>query len=861
MPSRRLPPPPLALYQSKRNFAATPEPAGDAATARSGPSAYVIQKHAATRLHYDLRLEHNGVMWSWAVPKGPSYDPADKRIAMRTEDHPIAYNRFEGTIPKGHYGAGTVLIWDRGRWEPAGDPEQGLAEGKLLFTVHGQKLHGQWELVRIKPKEGERGEPWILFKKRDAFARARTEYDVVRALPDSVGPEPGAANTPQPPAPRKRQSTDKPARKVAVVALPEATEPVEIPTSLSPQLATQASGLPANGAWIFEIKLDGYRMLARFGAASDRPRLFTRNGHDWSSKMPLLIQELAALKLKETWLDGEVVVLGPGGLPDFNALQNAFDGKATREIRYFVFDVPYFAGHDLRAAPLAERRALVEALLAERGSEHVRFSAGFDAEPAHLMQSVAQLKLEGIIAKRADAPYVSRRTDTWLKLKAQQRQEFVIAGFTDRGGDADAKEIGSLLLGVFGDDGEFVSVGNVGTGWSAETAAKLKARLLKLEIDDTPYTKPPTASKRWVRRTGVPERWVKPQLVAEVVFGDWTPDGSIRHAKFIGLRTDKPARQVKREAVQTPAGALPLPRSAGPKPTKVTHPERVIDPASKATKLDLVRYYESVADWLLPHLKGRPCSLVRGPEGVTGELFFQKHLGKVKLPGVKTLDPKLWPEHEPLLEVASAQGIASAAQMNVIEFHTWNASVRTIDKPDRIVFDLDPGEGVAWPRVQEAATLVRSFLEELGLQTWLKTSGGKGLHVVVPLAPRFDWDTVKGFSQAVVEHLAQVVPNRFSAKSGAQNRVGKVFVDYIRNAHGATTAAAYSARARPGLGVSMPVAWDQLGALKSGSQWSIANAREHLSFQTRDPWADYWSARQPLARAMKRLGYNSTEPA
>jgi bifunctional non-homologous end joining protein LigD len=302
---------------------------------------------------------------------------------------------------------------------------------------------------------------------------------------------------------------------------------------------------------------------------------------------------------------------------------------------------------------------------------------------------------------------------------------------------------------------------------------------------------------------------------------------------------------------------MPLKRAATP--TKVTHPERVIDPVSQLTKLDLVRYYESVADWLLPHLKGRPCSLVRGPEGVTGELFFQKHLGKMTLTGVKTLDPALWPEHEPLLEVATAQGIVSAAQMNVIEFHTWNALARAIGKPDRMVFDLDPGEGVAWSRVQEAATLVHAFLEELGLQAWLKTSGGKGLHVVVPLAPRHDWDTVKGFSQAVVEHLASVVPNRFSAKSGAQNRVGKVFVDYIRNAHGATTAAAYSARARPGLGVSMPVSWDQLSALKSGAQWTVATAREHLSFQKADPWADYWGARQPLAKAMKRLGYNSTE--
>lgn len=849
----RLPAPPLELYRAKRDFTVTPEPSGDADAARDGARAYVIQKHAATRLHYDLRLEHGGVMWSWAVPKGPSVDPADKRIAMRTEDHPIEYNRFEGTIPKGHYGAGTVLVWDRGTWEPAGDPAQGMADGKLLFTLHGLKLHGQWELVRIKPKDGERGEPWILFKKRDGHARSKRDYDVVRALPDSVGPAPATAAA-QPPPARSR------VRMAAGIALPAAAVRAALPAKLAPQLATAAGGVPAHGRWIFEIKFDGYRMLARCAGA--QPSLYTRNGHDWSGKLPLLIDELAALRLEGTWLDGEVVVLGPDGRPDFNELQNAFDGKRTRDVVYFVFDVPYFEGYDLRAAPLAERRALLDAWLQRHGSEHIAFSTAFDADPVHLMRSAEQLKLEGLMAKRADAPYVSRRTDTWLKLKTRQRQEFVIGGFTDRGGDARAHEIGSLLLGVFDERAQLQPVGSVGTGWSAATAGALKARLLGLEIATSPFepagAKTDARGKGWRRpkRPGVAERWVKPQLVADVRFADWTPDGAIRHATFVGLRDDKAARHVRREVDTMPVGALPLRRSNIAAP-KVTHPERVIDPASGATKIDLVRYYESVADRLLPHLAGRPCSLVRGPDGVGGELFFQKHLGKMTLAGVRTLDPALWPGHEPLLEVASTQGIASAAQLNVIEFHTWNARVRTIDRPDRIVFDLDPGDGVAWSRVQEAATLVHAFLQELGLQAWLKTSGGKGLHLVVPIAPRLPWDAVKGFSQAVVEHMARVVPDRFTARSGARNRVGKVFIDHLRNAHGATTAAAYSARARPGLGVSMPVAWEQLGTLKSGAQWTIATAREHLSFEQADPWAGYWRCRQTLGRAMKRLGYNS----
>lgn len=875
VPTRRLPAPPLALYQSKRDFAVTPEPSGDVGGASDGARTYVVQKHAATRLHYDLRLEHGGVMWSWAVPKGPSLDPADKRIAMRTEDHPIAYNTFEGTIPKGHYGAGTVLVWDRGTWEPAGDPAQGLADGKLLFTLHGLKLRGQWELVRIEPKDGERGEPWILFKKRDAFARAHAEYDVVRALPDSVGPAPPAAasgalraaspaGAPATPAGMARRASRGRVRKAAGIALPAAAVRATLPAKLAPQLATAAGGVPAHGRWIFEIKFDGYRMLARCDGA--KPRLYTRNGHDWSARMPALIDELGALKLKGTWLDGEVVVLGPDGMPDFNALQNAFDGRRTGEIVYFVFDVPYFEGYDLRVAPLAQRRALLDAWLQAHGSEHLRFSAAFDADPSHLLRSAEQLKLEGLMAKRADAPYVSRRTDTWLKLKTRQRQEFVIGGFTDRGGDARAAEIGSLLLGVFDERGSLHSVGSVGTGWSAATARALKKRLAEIETTASPFEAADAEaslkrrSRRPPRRPGVAERWVKPRLVADVKFAEWTPEGSIRHAIFVGLRDDKPARHVRREVDATPAGALPLrrPRTGS---TRVTHAERVIDEASGATKLDLVRYYESVADRMLPHLAGRPCSLVRGPDGVGGELFFQKHLGKLQLPGVTTLDPALWPGHEPLLEVASTQGIASAAQLNVIEFHTWNATARHIDKPDRIVFDLDPGEGVAWSRVQEAATLVHAFLDELGLKAWLKTSGGKGLHLVVPIASRLGWDAVKGFSQAVVEHMARVVPDRFSARSGAHNRVGKVFIDHLRNAHGATTAAAFSARARPGLGVSMPVSWQQLGALKSGAQWTIGTAREHLSFERVDPWADYWRTRQGLAGPMKRLGYNSSAPA
>jgi bifunctional non-homologous end joining protein LigD len=832
---------PLERYRTKRDFGKTPEPSGELGPPGSS-LAFVIQKHAATRLHYDFRLELDGVMLSWAVPKGPSYDPKEKRMAVQVEDHPISYNAFEGTIPAGQYGAGSVLIWDRGSWEPVGDPRQGLRAGKLVFTLKGHKMAGLWELVRIA-KPGDRQIAWILFKKHDAYARPKAEYDVVSALPDSVVAKPlGAA---------VRESTAASPASIELAAAVKA----ELPVKLAPQLATLSTGLPATGDWAFEIKFDGYRLMTRIDQGA--PRLITRGGHDWTSKMPTLRSELASLGLQASWLDGEIVALGPTGIPDFNVLQKAFENASTGELLYFLFDVPFFEGYDLRQVPLRERRQLLKTFLESKPAAHLRYSADFEADPANILESARRLNIEGILAKRSDAPYVSARVETWLKLKAHLRQEFVIAGYTNRENIARAAEIGSLLLGVYDEDRQLVSVGSVGTGWNSSTAAMLKRTLEKIEVDVAPFSEASAPAKgRWTKRPPGSERWVKPQLVAEVSFGQWTPDGQIRHATFMGLRADKPAKEVRRERSMQPAGVIPL-RSAAIS-IKVSNPDRVIDTSTGLTKLDLVRYCESVADWMLPHLKGRPCSLVRGPAGVSGELFFQKHADTLRIPEVRELPPSLWPGHDALLEVPSAKAIVSAAQMNVIEFHTWNALTKNIDKPDRIVFDIDPGEGVGWTQVQEAAAIVHSFLTDLKLQSWLKTSGGKGLHVVVPIAPRHEWAVVKSFSQAVVQHLARVVPARFVAKSGPSNRVGKIFVDYLRNNHGATTVAAYSARARPGLGVSMPVAWDALGALKSGAQWSIATAREHLSFHPNDPWADYWTSKQALKPAMQLIGF---EPA
>lgn len=846
---------PLARYSARRDFGLTPEPRGTAARPLPVPG-FVIQKHWAKRLHYDFRLELDGVLLSWAVPKGPSLDPAEKRLAMHVEDHPVDYGRFEGTIPPGQYGAGTVIVWDAGWWQPVGDARAGLAAGKLVFDLHGQKLAGRWELVRIR-KPGDKQDPWLLFKKRDAWARPLAEYDVTAALHDSVVAQPpGPVPRPESPAPADPAAATPAAAtdpaSATDFAAPPGAKKARLPARLSPQLATLAKAPPSAGDWVCEIKFDGYRLLARIEHGD--VRLFTRNGHDWSGRLPPLVDELRALGLDSAWLDGEAVVLNDEGVPDFNALQNAFDAKRPAAVVFYVFDAPYFGGYDLRALPLVARRALLKRVIGGHESAHLRYSADFPGDPASVLHSACAMKLEGVIAKRADAPYVSTRSETWLKLKCLRQQEFVIVGFTDRS-DGSA-QVGSLLLGYHDAEGRLRSAGSVGTGWSASTAAGLHRRLTALVSDEPAVDHAALKPGRWSRRVAGAEHWVKPRLVAEVGFAGWTPDGQVRHASFKSLREDKPPRTIVRED-DTAVTPPPARTKAGARVAAVTvsNPGRVIDASTGLTKIDLVRYYESVAERMLPHLKARPVSLLRGPTGVGGELFFQKHDGTLGIPALRALDPALWPGHAGLLEVPSAEALVNAAQMNVIEFHTWNSTTRAIDRPDRMVFDLDPGEGLDWEQVKQAAELVRALLDELGLASWLKTSGGAGLHVVVPLAPQFDHEVVKGFSQAVVRHLARTIPSRFVAKSGPANRRGRLFVDYLRNGRGQTTAAAYSARARPGLGVSMPVAWDELPQLKSGAQWTIRNARDRLSFLMADPWAGYRQARQRLTAAMKRLGF------
>ena len=849
---------PLSRYRQKRDFRITPEPddtPDDAASARAArgraprraarPQAlsFVIQKHWASHLHYDFRLELDGVLLSWAVPKGPSYDPKERRMAIHVEDHPLSYGGFEGTIPPRQYGAGEVIVWDNGTWEPEGDPAQGLRDGKLVFRLHGQKLAGLWQLVRTS-RDAAKREQWLLIKKHDGRERAHADYDVTLALPDSVIQHPLGLI-------EEREASEENA--AATPDLSRARK-ARLPAELPPQLATLVSATPP-GEWIAEAKFDGYRLMARVDKG--KVRLITRGGNDWTDRLGTLAEAVAGLGLDNGWLDGEIVVLRDDGAPDFNLLQNAIGHPKRRtpaDLVYFLFDVPFLNGHDLREVPLRDRRAVLRALMAGQEDGPLRFSEDFAVPPEEMLAAACQMRLEGLILKRPDSSYVSARSDAWIKLKCQQRQEFVVVGFTDRSDGA--KALGSLLLGYY--EGRALRyAGRVGTGWSLQLAGELHRQLAALEVKQPHFDEATIARSHWAKlsgRSGGVARWVKPTVVVEVAFAEWTPDGHVRHASFQGVRVDKAPRDVGRESAKPAEEVKPAKEAKRASPTakdkrsataaaapsgqlRITHPDRVIDPSTGHTKIELVRYYESVIEWMQPHLGRRPVAIVRAPDGIEGQLFFQKHV-----------------EGDEFIVITDAAALMQMTQMNAIEFHTWNAQDDRLDRADRLIVDLDPGEGVAFGAVVEAARITRALLKELGLLSWLKTSGGKGLHVVVPLDRRHDHATVKAFSQAVVRHLAETFPKKFSAKSGPRNRVGKIFPDYLRNGEGQTTACAFSARARPGLGVSMPIDWDELGELKRADHWTIANARDRLSFQKQDPWQDYWGTRQTLTRGLKLLG-------
>jgi len=865
----------LAAYKSMRDFSKTAEPSGDAgAVEPSAALRFVIQKHAASHLHFDLRLEWEGTFRSWAVPKGPSLDPKDRRLAMEVEDHPLGYGDFEGTIPKGQYGGGTVMLWDRGYWAPEkgfDSVSAALAKGELKFVMEGERLHGSWVLVRMKPDERKKAKPaWMLIKHRDegavegnadgpdeadrSVASGRTMEEiasgkrkVVKPFLTSKGPDAGAvwqsARASQPtvsPSPRRGKAG---VRASAAMALPEFVEP---------QL-TMASAKPPRGSdWAHEIKFDGYRMQLR--TEKGKAAIRTRKGLDWSRKFPEIVS--AGAELTDGILDGEVVALDHAGAPDFAALQAAISEGETRDLVFFAFDLLFSEGEDLRDLPLSERKARLATALSAAPA-NLRFVDHFVSAGDAVLHSACRMDLEGIVSKRLDAPYQSGRSATWTKSKCRQGHEVVIAGWTTTG-DA----FRSLIAGVYR-DGELVHVGRVGTGFGRDTVARIMPRLKALETGRSPFK-----GKRSPRKTaGV--HWIRPELVAEIEYAGFTGDGAIRQAAFKGLREDKPAVEVEAEA-PAPARTTVLinPETAGrstrimPRGSAIvmgltiSNADKPLWPhvgeGGPVTKKDLAEYYAAVGDWMLQHVKGRPCSIIRMPDGIEGEQkFFQRHSGKGQSNLITEVEVR--GDKKPYLQFDRVEALVAAAQVAALELHPWNCAPCAPLQPGRLVFDLDPAPDVAFEAVIDAAKEIRDRLDRLGLISFCKTTGGKGLHVVTPvIADGIDWDTAKAFARDVCKRMAAESPDRYLITMAKKDRTGRIFLDYLRNDRTATAVAPLSPRGRPGAPVSMPLNWNQVKRGLDPMRFTVRSAPALVRKLT--AWEDYDDAARPLAKAIKRLG-------
>jgi bifunctional non-homologous end joining protein LigD len=869
----------LSTYVSKRDFAKTSEPSGENQVAPSNRRRFVIQKHDATRLHYDLRLELDGVFKSWAVTKGPSIDSHQKRLAVEVEDHPLDYGDFEGTIPKGEYGGGTVQLWDRGYWEPEGarSPEQGLADGDLKFTLHGARLHGSWVLVRLKhDRAGGKRPSWLLIKHRDDHAQD-DDNDALLAEDRSVasgrtmaaieagrgkGPtpfmtpaagkgDPGAVWDSRPVATAQKPTAAGKAKRVRPAV---AAEPM--PAFIEPQLCRVVERPPNAEGWVHEIKFDGYRVQMRIEAG--RVSLKTRKGLDWTEKFGAIAK--AAARLPDAMLDGEIVALNQDGVPDFAALQAAISEGETNELIFFAFDLLFEGGADLRRRPLSERKDRLEAVLAGGGQLVIRHVEHFDTGGDAVLLSACKLSLEGIVSKKLDEPYHSGRDGSWTKAKCRAGHEVVIGAWATTGG-----QFRSLLVGVHRGE-HFVYVGRVGTGFGGAKVKTLLPRLEAVASAKSPFT------GIGAPKGGADIHWTRPELVAEIEFAGWTDDGMVRQGAFKGLREDKPADEVETEApAQAATTDVPAPAKAAPttaaakstgKPTVmgvlISHPDKALWPdagdGDPVTKLDLAQYYEAVGLWMIRHLEGRPCSIVRAPDGFAGEKFFQRHA----MQGTSNLLElvKIFGDHKPYLEIDRVEGLAAIAQVAGLELHPWNCLPKDYEVPGRLVFDLDPGPDVAFADVVKAAHEIKQRLEALGLVSFCKTTGGKGLHVVTPLQEsekqKTAWPAAKEFAQEVCLRMARESPERFVVKMAKNIRGGHIFLDYLRNDRMATAVGPLSPRARPGAPVSMPLAWAEVKPDLDPKGYTVRSAPALLG--KAKPWATYFDSGRPLGDAIKLLG-------
>ena len=807
----------LATYRAKRDFKKTAEPSG--ATNPTTGNGFLVQKHDATRLHYDFRLELDGVLLSWAVTRGPSSDPDDKRLAVRTEDHPLDYATFEGTIPKGQYGGGTVMLWDNGTWKSiAGkDPRKTIPEGHLHFILHGRRMKGEWIMIRLKPRGKEKGENWLLRKVADEHAGGSddlvathltgidsgltmAEIAAGKSAPKKPTPKAAAAKPPAGAAPRARRSGK--------------TKPAGTPPPFRPvQLATLVDHVPAGNSWLHEMKYDGYRALISVGGGDGRA--YTRSGLDWTDKFAPVVADAATLDVSSALLDGEAVVLDAEGRTSFQGLQGALKDDPG-SILYYAFDLLALDGEDLTSLPLVQRKEKLAALIGV-GTEKIRYSDHIVGRGEELFGTFCEAGLEGVISKRADAKYVGARSGSWVKTKCIKRQEFVIVGWTP---SDKQRGFRALLLGV-NEDGKLRYAGKAGTGYTADEIDKLMGLMAPLEVKE-PTVAAPRAAVRGAH-------WIQPKLVAEIAFMEVTGDGVLRHSSYLGLRLDK-----KPEAVVFEKEAL-VAEVEAPAPTKVrvTNRERVIFPEGKITKGELVDYYQAVSGIMLPWAGSRPISLVRCPQGRGKKCFFQKHDAgsfgdHVHHVGIREKDG----HDEPYLFIDDAEGLVTCVQMGTIEFHGWGARIEDVEKADRLVFDLDPDEGLDFKDVISAAFHVQGMLAQMGLATFPMATGGKGVHVIAPLTPQAEWPAVKDFAHRFAQVLAQTEPDRFTAALAKAKRTGRIFVDYLRNQRGATAVMPYSARAREHAPVAVPITWEELRSLDGASRWHVGDSLEADRFSS-----------------------------
>ena len=877
----------LARYRSMRDFKVTAEPRGGKAarSVASSPDSlpFVIQKHAATRLHYDFRLAWNGVLKSWAVTKGPSDYPGDKRLAVQVEDHPIEYGSFEGTIPKGQYGGGTVMVWDYGRWEPHGDADRELADGNLKFDLHGTRLNGKWALVRMRNRDARPDKPnWLLIKERDEFAVADGQPILTERFQDSAlsrrtieqiakdNDRVWQSNREQDKEPLTPKQPLKPTRTAKPKSIPlpslKSIPKEAFPQFVPPQLARQTTNPPAGDNWIHELKLDGYRIQIQLRRRSKqagsglRATLLTRKGLDWTKRMPEIARAAEQLQVESAILDGEAVVLDDKGRTSFADLQAAFQNRGNVQLTYFAFDLLHLNGHNLRSLPLLERKEILSQLLAGWGDDlRIRISEHFEGSGQKIFTKACALGAEGIISKLSSAQYEADRGNAWLKSKCIQEQEFVIGGFTDPSNGRPG--IGALLVGYY-DKGKLRYAGRSGTGFTQQTQRSLHKNLAKLVLSTPSFVDLPNGVSRGVH-------WVKPELVAQISFANWTRDNILRQAAFKGLREDKPAKEVAREfavppeethAEHTAPRLKPRlhsnPAGAAKTDLPITHPNKVLDEASGMTKQMLASYYLSVAEQMLPHVEDRPLSLLRCPEGSERPCFFQKHFGSGLPKGINhvpVLNLKTG-KKEDYLTLATPEGLVGLAQLGVLEIHPWGARNVSLEKPDRIVFDIDPDEAIEWKTLATTAKALRAQLEKLGLESYLKTTGGKGLHIAVPIRAEHEWPVVKQFAHALVLGSEKKHPDLYVTKMTKALRKNRIYLDYLRNDRGSTAVAPFSPRARAGAPVALPLEWHELSS-KARPVFRVADFPKWQKRLKKDPWAAMLTNKQRLsAQALRTAG-------